>query len=176
MLYRYLLLAVVFATLACGCRGDQGERLFALNYLPQEFIIPAGYSPFQALVFSYESLPTNYAAALNESNVPEVDINAIIPSLARITALDNLDFSFLTAVSIRVCPTGNAVCTEADEVFFVNDLYRRRLTRLDLNPGLRNVQTLMSGNRFKMEVIFFLGETSPYNITCRLDYAFEARK
>lgn len=176
MLYRYTLLLLVGALLSVGCRQDEGERLFDLNYLPREFTIPAGYSPFQALVFSYETLPTNFAAALAQTSFTEVDVNAILPSFARLTSLDNLDFSFLSAVSVRICPVGNSVCTEADEVFFLSDIYNRRLDRLTLDPGLRNVKSLMTEDRFKMEIVFFLGETSPYNISCRFDYAFEARR
>lgn len=173
---RYGSLLVISALLALGCRQDQGERLFLLSYLPQEFVIPAGYSPFQTLVFSYENLPTNYQLFLSQSIVSDADVLAVVPNFATITSLDNLDFGFLNAVSIRVCPVGSERCTEADEVFFLTDLYRRRLDRLNLNPGLRNVRPLMSGLRYKMEVVFFPGETTPYNITCRLDYGFEARR
>jgi hypothetical protein len=173
---RYLLLPLLTVLLAFGCRQDQGERLFLLSYLPQEFVIPAGYSPFQTLVFSYENLPTNYQLFLSQSIVSDADVLAIVPNFATITSLDNLDFGFLNAVSVRVCPVGSERCTEADEVFFLTDLYRRRLDRLNLNPGLRNVRTLMSGVRYKMEVVFFPGETTPYNVTCRFDYGFEARR
>ena len=173
---RPLLLFGMMVLLAFGCRQDQGERLFLLSYLPQEFVIPAGYSPFQTLVFSYENLPTNYQLFLSQSIVSDADVLAIVPNFATITSLDNLDFGFLNAVSIRLCPVGSERCTEADEVFFLTDLYRRRLDRLNLNPGLRNVRPLMSGLRYKMEVVFFPGETTPYNITCRLDYGFEARR
>jgi len=41
---------------------------------------------------------------------------------------------------------------------------------------LRNFKELLSGNLYKMEVVFFLGEISPYSVDFRLEYGFDAFK
>ncbi len=159
-----------------GCREDVGERLFELLYPPQEFQIPAGYSPFQALVFEYNNIPTNYGNFLDNSGHSRDEVTQVVPLFGRLTSLDGLDFGFLSAVSVRVCPIGPDPCTQFDEVFFLDDLFRRNLTVLNLDPGLRNVEDLLSGDLYKMELVFFAGEVTPYVVDCRFEYGFEAVK
>jgi hypothetical protein len=65
-------------------------------------------------------------------------------------------------------------CSAFDEVFYLDDLRNRRLSRLNLLPTLRNVKTLMSGRNFRLEIVFFLSEISPFTMDCRLEMGFEA--
>ena len=159
-----------------GCRQDAGEPLFDLLYPPFEFTIPAGYSPFQALVFEFNNIPTNYGNFLNNSGTSREEVTSVVPLFGRLTSLDGLDFGFLSAISVRVCPIGNDPCTDFDEVFYLDDLYRRNLNTLNLDPGLRNVEDLLSGDLYKMELVFFAAEITPFVVDCRFDFGFQAVK
>ena len=170
-----LLLSVSVLTLL-GCRDDLGESLFQLNYPPREFTLPAGLGASLARVQSISPLPTSYPDFLAASGHSPDEVTKIFPRYARLISLDGLNFGFLSSVSVRICPTTQQDCTFADEVFFRDDLYRRNSSTINFDPGLGNVKSLLSGNLYKLEVVFFLGEVSPYAVDCRLEYGFEAFK
>lgn len=171
---RYGWIAALLSMILMTCRQDAGEPLFDLVYQPREFQIPAGYGSFTALVFSYDNLPTNFGSQLNISGHDVTEVTQIVPLYARLESLDGLDFGFLTSVSVRVCERGPDPCTDFDEVFYLDDLFRRNLTVLNLDPGLRNMKEILSGDLYKMELVFFSGEVTPYNVDCRFEYGFQA--
>ncbi|MCB0639485.1 MAG: hypothetical protein KDC54_22820 [Lewinella sp.] len=170
----YLFAALLLVVLASGCRRDSGEPLFDLVYPPLEFNLPAGQSPFTAPTASFTNIPTNYANFLTAAGHSFDEVSGVVPLYARLTSLDGLDFGAFTAVSIRVCPITQGECTQFDEVFYLDDLYRRNISVLRLDPGLRNVKDLLEGDFYRMEIVFFPGEVTPYSLDIRLEYGFQA--
>lgn len=157
-----------------SCRDDVGELLFELNYPPRTFSLPAGTNTFTAAVFSANNLPTSYPDFLASSGHSAGDVNSIIPNFARLESQDGLDIGFLSEISLRICPINEPNCTVADEAFYIDDLYRRNITGTGLQPGLNDFKELLSGNLYKIEVVFFLAEIAPYTVDFRLDYGFRA--
>lgn len=160
--------------LASSCRDDVGEFLFEMTYPPRTLSLPAGTNTFTAAVLSASNIPTNYPDYLSSSGHSAGDVNKILPRFARLEAVDGLDIGFLSEISVRICPINQQNCTIADEAFYIDDLYRRNITSTSLQPGLGNFKDLLSSNLYRLEVVFFLGEISPYTVDFRLDYGFEA--
>lgn len=171
---RFLLLLLLSTIVFSACRDDLGESLFELNYPAHNFNLPAGLNSNLAYVQAINNIPTNYPDFVMTSGHSPDEVNKIVPQFARIISQDGLDFGFLSSVSVRICPTTQTDCTFADEVFYLDDLYRRNITTLNLNPGLGNVQSLLTGSLYKLEVVFFPGEITPFSVDCRLEYSFEA--
>lgn len=158
-----------------GCTKDNRIRLFEMFYPNIVFELPAGLSATFPRVYEIPAIATNFQAFLNNSGLNKDLIAGITPYSARISALDpGLRYDFLREISIRICAIGNNPCTPADEVFYLDRIQRREDDRIDLLPTLRNVKPLLSGDGFKLEVVFFLESTSPYSIESKLDLFFEA--
>ncbi|PHN03944.1 hypothetical protein [Flavilitoribacter nigricans] len=170
---KLLSISIVFLILSVACKKDRRERLFEINYPNFEFQFPAGLSQFQARVFAFPVVATDIDNYLQQFSTDTSAIAAINPYFATITNNNNVDFDFLQEVSVRACPVGME-CTAFDEVFYLDDLRNRRLSRLNLLPTLRNVKELLSGQNYRLEIVFFLSEISPFTIDCRLEMAFEA--
>lgn len=170
----WLLPLLFTALLFESCRDEVGEPLFNMTYPPRTFNLSAGLNPGLAQVISFPNIPSNYSNFLAASGRTDADVTKIVPRFARLISNDGLDFGYLTSISVRICPITQPECSIADEVFFRDDLFRRRLTTINLDPGLRNVKDLLSSGLHKLEVVFFLGEVSPYTVDCQLEYAFEA--
>lgn len=166
-----LTLAVV---LLGACRNNDNNSLFQLVYPPKTFTLPAGTNNFTAAVVAFNNEPTNYDDFLNAGGRTAEEINKIGSNFARLEALDGLDIGFLSEVSVRICPVTQEACTLADEAFFLDDLYRRNITSISLQPNLGNFKDVLSGEQYKLEVVFFLGDIAPYNVDFRLDYGFDA--
>ena len=163
----------VLLILSIACRKDRRERIFELTYPNFEFQFPAGLSQFQARVFAFPSVATDINSYLQQFSTDTSAIAAINPYSATIVNDNNVDFDFLQEVSVRACPVGTE-CTAFDEVFYLDDLRNRRLSRLNLFPTLRNVKPVFSQQNFRLEIVFFLSEISPFTMDCRLEMGFEA--
>lgn len=168
-----IIFCLICLLLTAACRKERRERLFEMTYPNIEFQLPAGLSQFQARVFSFPSVPTDISTYLQQFSTDTSAIFAINPFYARIINDNNVDFDFLQEVSVRACPVGTE-CSAFDEVFYLDDLRNRRLQRLDLLPTLRNVKGLFSGPAYRLDVVFFLSEISPFSLDCRLEMGFEA--
>ena len=178
MLYymRTLLFLLTLTLLALGCVDDRAERLFEMRYVNLEFFMPAGHSPLNGALVSARLLASRYEDNRTANGVAVGEVVGIRPFFATITSLDNLDFGFLSHISVRVCERTAAGCTEFDEVFRLDDLYRRNLTQLRLDPGLRAVTELLQEEVIRLEVVLFPAEITPYSMDFQLDFAFEAVK
>lgn len=174
---RFYLLATFCICLLAGCRLDQGESLFFLEYQPLLFTLEAGQNVIPQPVFVANNLPTLYDSFRNTVGVAEEDVTRVQPRFARLVSENGFDFGFLDKIEIRICEAvPGQDCTISEEVFFINDLFRRNITTINLDPGLRNVKDLLSGSIYKLEVIFFPAEIIPNSVECRLEYGFEAFK
>jgi|APTNR8051073442_1049403.scaffolds.fasta_scaffold01518_10 hypothetical protein len=158
-----------------GCNKDDRERLFEMVYPNTLFTIPAGANPSFPLVFEVNRQNTNIDFFLSQSATDTAAITAINATFGTLTALESgKEYYFIEEISVRMCATDRVECSPADEVFYINDLRGRAEDRVQLLPSLRNVKKLMTGAQFKLEVVFFLNDFSPYSIDSRLDMAFEA--
>jgi hypothetical protein len=174
-LYSVFFLFIV-VMLFSACRDEIGESLFEMDYPPKSFTLPAGANTFASAVIAISNIPTNYPNFLNASGYSNMDVTKIVPRYARLVSVDGLDTGFLSEVSVRVCPNSQQDCTLADEAFHINDLYRRNITNINLQPGLANFRDLLSSGLYRLEVVFFLGEIAPYSVDFRLEYGFQAFK
>lgn len=164
---------ITLLILSIACKKDRRERIFELTYPNFEFQFPAGLSQFQARVFAFPVVATDINNYLQQFSTDTSAITAINPYYATITNNNNIDFDFLQEVSVRACPVGTE-CSAFDEVFYLDDLRNRNLSRLNLLPTLRNMKSLLSGQNFRLEIVFFLSEISPFTMDCRLEMGFEA--
>lgn len=172
-----LFLFISFCSLVLvTCRNDNGEPLFEMTYLPLNFSTQGGQTPFVADVVQVSNIPARYLEFVNAQGADAMEVNRILPRFARLISVDGLDLGHLSSISLRICPNEQEDCTLADEVFFRDDLVRRQQTTIDLDPGLRSVKDLLTGNRYKLEVVFTYANITPYSIDWRLEYGFEAYK
>ena len=163
----------ILLLLNTACRKERRERIFEMTYPNFEYQLPAGLSQFQSRVFAFPIVKTDINNYLQQFGTDPSAIAAINPYYATITNNNNLDFDFLNEVSVRACPVGTE-CSTFDEVFYLDNLRNRSLSRLRLLPTLRNVKPLFSGDNFRLEIVFFLSEISPFTMDCRLEMGFEA--
>lgn len=173
------MLARLFAILSAvmlitACRGDRGEALFTLEYAPLTFALEPGLLPRTAWVVEFPSIPSNYDFFLQQSGHADTEVNAVGAGIGRLTSLDNVDFDFVSEISVRICDVGSPRCAEFDEVYYIDDLYGRRLSSINLQPGLRNLKSTLQKGRFKMELVFVFGDITPFRVDCRFDYSFVA--
>lgn len=174
---RNLSVAVLFFTaLLMACQRDQRERIFEINYPNITFNIPAGLAPGvipRTLVLDDFSSNLRYYLDTYKSDTSA--IRAIQPFSAQISALDLTDLDFIQEISVRMCPQGSTSCTRADEVFYIDRLHLERVgNQIKLLPTLVNAKKILSKERFKLEIWFYLYRVSPYTIPCRLEMSFEA--
>jgi hypothetical protein len=172
-MHKLLYFGLLASLLLFGCRQDRGDRLFEIIYEPIQFNLPAGLAFPNSWVLQQIPVDSRYAERLADTNTSPDEVTAVGGAFARLTAIDGNDFSTLSSVALRLCPVAEPACTEADEVFFLGDLFGRRQTVLRLNPGLRNVKALIESGEFQMELIVTPAASTADNIQCRLEYSLE---
>ncbi len=170
-IYLYFFAIILFI----GCRQDRRERIFEMVYPNILFDLPAGLSNAVPWALEQQSLATNIDFFLNNNNADTAQFEGILPVSARITSLDSgFGYQFIEEVSIRICKEGRALCTPADEVFYIDELRGRAGQSIDMLPSLRNAKRDLTRDRYRLEVVFFLRLSSPYSVSSRLDMSFEA--
>ena len=173
---RTLLLFAILSLLLGACRKDNRERLFEIVYPDLRFSIPAGTGGLNTWVYTVPDFQTNIDFYLNQNGIQAEMIEGILPSRARITSLDGFDLDFLNWIIIRICPEEEDRCVDFYEVFYIDRLYRQASEVVDLLPGLRNAKPQLLKQRVRLEIIFFVQDTSPYPIEGRLEMIFDAVK
>ncbi len=169
--YTLLLVGLFF-----GCQRDSRDRIFEMVYPNIRFEIPAGLSPGLPRVFEIDNFATDFAFYRNEFQTDTSAIAGISPFSARFQSFLGEEFDFLQEVSVRICTAGTSACTPADEVFFIDNLQNENVgNQVRLLPNdLRNVEQLMSQERVKLEIVFFLLRPSPQSIDTQFEMVFEA--
>ena len=101
---RKLFITGLIAGLFMGCGKDSPERLFQMFYPNIRFEIPAGL-PSGAIPWALvvDNQLTQYDFYLQQNNVENEEVQAINAASATLTALDNFDFDFIFAISVRIC-------------------------------------------------------------------------
>lgn len=153
-----------------GCPQDRGETLFEIIYDPIDFTLLPGQPSFEAFVVARPNLPTRFLSTLQSSNVSLDELSEVSGLFARITSLSGEDFSQLRGIDLRVCPVSERNCTPFDVLFSVDDLFRRRDLRINLNPGLRNFLEVFNQEFVRLEIVFTSGQTTTQSIDCRLEW------
>lgn len=171
---RLPLFVVMLIMTVLSCRSDRGEQLFLINYPPLNFTLPSGIGFPNSWVLSQNVVDSRFEASLQNANVSVDQVSAVGGAFARLTALDGNDFRDLQSVSVRICTVGSALCSEAEEVFFLGDLFGRRNDVLNLTPGFRNVLPLVQSGQFKLEVVLTPAQTTRQSVEARFEYSLEA--
>ena len=171
------LLSLFGGLLVLACSRSDERRLFEMVYPSIRIDIPAGlpggFVP-QAFV---DIMDSNYENFLDDNNLQSVQIGAIRPAIARLYALDNVDFSaFVNRVSVRICPEEIPECRQVEEVFYLeyDEILRQSGDELQLLPTLINAKRLLEPESFKLEVWFTFLTTTPRVVETRLDMVFDA--
>ena len=158
-----------------ACSKDNRVALFDLFYPNNQFTIQAGIGGFFPIEKEWNQIETNFTFFLNDSGIEKDLITGIRPVSASLRSLDaGADFFFVEEVSVRICDVNEANCIEADEAFYIDRLQGRGGEVVELLPTLVDFQDLLSGNKYKMELILFLNANTPYNLNGTLDILFEA--
>lgn len=171
---RKLLFFLIITLITISCSRDNGERVFEMLYPNFQFTLPAGLNATTAWAYELRNVSSNLNSYLRENQTDTSAVAAINPVAARISSLDGLDYKFVEEISVRICSNDKSQCTAADEVFYIDDLRGKAGESIKLLPTLRNVKKLLSQERFRLEVVFFLRNTSPYSVESKLDMSFEA--
>jgi hypothetical protein len=174
MIKKYIPLIGFTILLAVGCVKDNRERLFEMFYPNNLFEIPAGIGGVFPREVEWNRINTNIDFYLDQTGLTEEQILDINPISATITSLDDLDFFFVREISVRICPTTEQDCVPADEVFYIDRLDGQAGPEVRLLPSLRNVKKQLTDNDFKLEILFFLNGTTPFQMDAKLDMSFEA--
>lgn len=173
----FLFTTIIFIILlSIACSRDRRERFFEILYPNFQFDLPAGLSTSTAWGFELRNVASNFDAYLKDYNTDTIQVAGVLPFSARITSLDGNDYRFVEEVSVRICEEGNKPCTDAYEVFYIDDLRGRADESIRLQPTSRNVEKLLSQGRFRLDVVFFFRNTTPYAVESKLDMGFEAVK
>lgn len=164
---------ILLVVITSACTEQRGERLFDMVYPNTRFIIPAGLSSTLPRVFE-ERIASNIQFYLSDNMVDTAQIQAIRPVSATLFALENDDYDFVREISVRVCPDTQEPCTIADEVFYIDDILNRAGDEVRLLPTLKNARPILLEERYKLEIVFFLGFISPVSVESQFDMIFEA--
>ena len=168
-----VLLLLIAVSFLMGCTRESGERLFDMVYPNTRFVIPAGLSAGLPRVVERQVI-SNIDFYLSESMVDTARIIAINPFSATMRSLDGNDYDFIREISVRICDAGTNPCTVADEVFFIDRIENRAGEEVNLLPTLKNARRNLLRDEFKMEIVFFLAFTSPFNVESQFDMVFQA--
>lgn len=173
---KYFLFAVFFL-LFIACSRDSRERIFEITYPNMLFNLPAGLSGNIPWGYSRSDIPSNFRSLVKANNSDTAVIVGVYPYAARITSLDGLDYDFVEGVSVLMCSNEKSQCSLiSDEVFYIDDLRGRAKEDIELLPTEKNVEKLLSEERFRLEVVFYFRNSTPYLVESRLDMVFEAAK
>jgi hypothetical protein len=173
---KYLLVTILSLTMI-ACSRESRERLFEVVYPNIAFTLPAGLSTQTGWGFNQKDVASNFRNLVQANNTDTSVIKGVYPFSARITSLDGFDYNFVEGVSILICSNEKSRCsTISDEMFYIEDLRGRAREQIELLPTERNIEKLLSEERFRLEVIFYFRNTTPYAVDSRLDMVFEAAR
>ncbi|HMQ50209.1 MAG TPA: hypothetical protein PKA00_22520 [Saprospiraceae bacterium] len=163
--------------LALGCTKDNREKLFDLVYPNFRFNILAGTSTFPPGAYELRGVETDIDFYLSSHSVDSNLIFAMNPTIGTLTAENGIDFDFLDAVSVRICEDTEEPCPISAEVFYREGLFQDRPgTRINLDPGLRNVRADLLRERYRLDIVVNFVYPPPFTVEARLDLGFQAVK
>ncbi len=171
----FLLLFVIVSILSCS--RENRERVFEVVYPNILFNLPAGLSGITPWGFAKAEVSSNFFSLVKANNTDTSVIAGVLPYSARIASLDGFDYDFVEGVSVLMCSTTKSQCSLiSDEVFYIDDLRGRAKEQIELLPTQKNVEKLLSEGQFRLEVVFYFRNSTPYLVESRLDMVLEAVK
>lgn len=172
---RFSYLLPLMLLLLFACRKDRRTPLFDMPYPNFRFTINAGENPFLPGSYAIRGVSTSIKAILGQHSSDTSAIGEINALSASLRNLDGQPYSFLDAISVRICKDGTDNCTPADEVFYLDQLQLYPPgDRIELLPGLRNVRRDLIREQFRLEVVIFFAFSPPVNYPTQLDMVFRA--
>lgn len=156
---------------ACKKDTDLGPG-FDLRY-NQQFEIPAGIGGFVTHHFYLQNIPSRYVQTLDQQGKTDADVTAILTTSAALTGLfGDANFDFIEQVSVRVFH-------EDDPSNYIEVAYRYPVplepgNSLPLIPSLADSKRFVSADRFSVEVVLWLRNTTVDNTPVVLDLQFKA--
>lgn len=160
-----------------GCSRESRERIFEVVYPNIQFDLPAGLTNSTPWGFAKSNVSSNFLSLVKSNNTDTSMIAGVLPYSARITSLDGFDYDFVEGVSILMCSTSKSQCSLiSDEVFYIDDLRGRADEQIELLPTQKNVEKLLSEGQFRLEVVFYFRNSTPYLVESKLDMVLEAVK
>ncbi|MFN7119050.1 MAG: hypothetical protein ACK4TA_19790 [Saprospiraceae bacterium] len=173
---KYVFLIIIIYSFT-SCSRESRERLFEVVYPNIQFNLPAGLTGSTPWGFARSSVSSNFNNLVKTYNTDTAVIAGVFPFSARITSLDGFDYDFVEGVSVLMCSTSKAQCSLiSDEVFYIDDLRGRAREQIELLPTEKNLEKLLSEGQFRLEVVFYFRQTTPYLVESRLDLVLEAAK
>jgi len=170
----YLVLAV-FSLVLASCSRENRDRLFVLVYPNLQFEFEAGLNPNFPQVKAFTPLPTNFLDLAQQNGVDTSLVAGVFPLEARLTALDVNNYSFINSMSVLICPADEGECNlQSDEVFYIEPQLQPFEGEIRLQPGLRNALRDLRGESFRLELVFFLNQPSPFSVESLFEMRFEA--
>lgn len=166
-----LALLAILLTTACKKDNDLGPG-FDLNY-SQQFDIPAGIGGFAVHHFYLKNIPSRYVQSLTQQGKTDADVTGILTTKAELTGIfGDADFSFVDQVSLRIYH-------ESDPTDYIEVAYRQPVPLdpgnvLSLIPTLADSKRLVSADRFSMDVVLWLRNTTLDNTQVQLNLQLKA--
>lgn len=155
-----------------SCRKEDQAPGFDMIY-QQQFTIPAGIGVFQVHHFYLKNISTRYQQYLSEHSKTDADVMTIITAQATLNGVfGDANLNYVDQVSLRVYD-------EANPNDFVEIAYRQPVplepgNSLPLIPSLADCKRLMTGNRFAMDVVFWLRNSTGQETDLQLDLKLKA--
>ena len=155
-----------------GCKKDEVTPGFDMIY-QQEFSIPPGVGPFVTHHFYLKNLFTRYEALLMQAGKTDAEIVGILPVQAAIEGVfGDANFNIVEEAILRIYQ-------ENDPNGYIEVAYRFPTpidpsNRLDLIPSLADAKRIMSEDRFSIDLLLRLRNTTSEDIPVRLSLQFKA--
>lgn len=168
---------IIIITLIISCVRDNRERIFEVVYPNLLFTLPAGLNGATPWGYALADVPSRFRNLVKANNSDTAVIAGVLPYAATITSRDGSDFKFVEGVSILMCSNTKSQCSLiSDEVFYIDDLRGRARDEIKLLPTERNIEKLLSEEQFRLEIVFYFRNSTPYSVDSKLDMVFEAVK
>lgn len=167
----FLLSCAVLLGLSCNKNDDQIPG-FDLLY-QKDFILPAGIGVFEVHHFQLENIPTRYQQTLEQHDKTDADITGIITAQATLAGIfGDASFDIVDQVSLRVYDS-------SDPTDYVEIAYRYPVpldpgNNLPLIPSLADSKRFFKNNRFSLDVVIWLRNTTQTDTDVRLNLQMKA--
>lgn len=165
-------ICTVLISVSCNKDRDTGPA-FDMRY-QHDFTLPAGIGPLVAHHFYIKDVPTRYQQLLTQAGKSDGDVFEIITSSASLDGIfGDADFGLVERASLRVYEGSDP--TDYQEVGYREPVPLNVGNSLGLIPTLENVEGVMKGSRFSMDLVVWLRATTQQETETRLTLNFKAR-
>ncbi len=160
-------LSLVTILLLAGCGPDDDLIGIQMPYRYQ-FDVPAGLNPLNTHFFERSGILTNASSLIGND-----EVNRIIPYRARLTSLDNIDFSFIREIEVRVKDPDNPGLEIP--AFYREELPFNTGRSIDLIATQANITDILSQPFIDVVVEFKLYSTTGQTFETDLQLTFLAQ-